>query len=333
LGLTHPTTAHEWAALGAQLVRSGAPRAQAKEAFRQALILDASAIQVALALGRLCVLDGDAALAESTLRPLFERTDAGPQYHEAALLLIKSHLRAGQAGQARELLQHLAGMGLDPAREPWGTLQRSLATSWWEPHASARVTLKRPTGADAQAMKAMFANPAFAAAVNRDYAEQVRMMSLQSLAQTLEAQSKRASMDIGQHIALAWAPQGQLLGMACLVDMDLRHSRAEFIIGFLDPLPGWPTVLDAGLHMADLAFNQAGLNRVTCAVYSDNPRMKVLERMLHKLGFQDEGCLREHIRSPDGSFCDVHQWGCLARDFQSSSVSQGMLRRRKGAKA
>lgn len=323
-----PTSAREWSALGAQLVRSGAPRVQAKEAFRQALALDASAIDVALALGRLCVLDADVCLAESVLRPLLGGSDVGQRPRdEAAELLIKAHLRAGQFSQARDTLRSLADKGCDLSAEPWCSLQRSLAPGWWQPHVGMSVTLRRPTGADAQAMKAMFADPAFAMAVNRDYAAQVRQMSLQSLAQTLDAQSKRASMDMGQHIALACNTQGQLLGIACLVDMDLKHSRAEFIIGFSAPLPGWPTVLEAGLHMADLAFNQAGLNRVTCAVYSDNPRMKALERMLRKLGFQSEGRLREHVRSPNGSLCDVHQWGCLARDFASQPLSQGLMAR------
>ncbi len=321
------STAQQWAVLGAQLVRAGAPRAKAKEAFRQALALDASATQVALALGRLCVLDGDVALAEATLRPVLDKPASQTQYGEAAMLLIKTHLRVGQARHARETLHRLESQGLDLAAEPWLALRRSLALGWWEPHVGVRATFRRPMAADALAMKAMFGNPAFAMAVNRDYAEQVGQMSWQSLAQTLDAQSKRASMDIGQHMALVLDKQGQLIGMACLVDMDLRHSRAEFIIGFLDPLPGWPVVLEAGLHMADLAFNQAGLNRVTCSLYSDNPRIKMLERMLLKMGFEAEGCLRQHVRSPDGRLCDVHQWGCLARDFVSSPLSRSLLQR------
>jgi RimJ/RimL family protein N-acetyltransferase len=328
-----PGSANEWAALGAQLVRSGATRAQAKEAFRKAWALDTGAVPVALALGRLCVLDGDASLAESVLYPVMARLDANSAYvDEAATLLIKVHLRLGQPDQARGVIQQLDAMGRDLIQEPWRTLRRSVAPAWWVPHVGARSTLRRASGDDAHAMKAMFENPAFAMAVNRDYAEEVRQMPVQTLQQTLDAQSKRSSMDMGQHVSLVFAPQGQLLGIACLVDMDLRHSRAEFIIGFLDPLPAWPVVLEAGLYMADLAFNQADLNRVSCSVYSDNPRMKMLERMLGKLGFQAEGCLREHVRGPDGRPCDVHQWGCLAKDFTSNPFTQGMLRRSLAAR-
>ncbi|MEY2839164.1 MAG: hypothetical protein RJB60_1463 [Pseudomonadota bacterium] len=323
-----PKSAQDWAALGAQLVRAGAQRAQAKEAFRQAWSLDASAMPVALALGRLCLLDGDTALADLVLPPILVKTDANAAHvDEAAALLIKVHLRSGHPDQARGVIRQLDAMGRDLAQEPWLTLRRSLAHCWWEPHVGARSTLRRASAKDAQAMKALFDNPAFAMAVNRDYAQEVRQMSVQTLKQTLDAQSKRSSLDMGQHVSLVFAQQGQLLGLACLVDMDLRHSRAEFIIGFLDPLPAWPVVLEAGLHMADLAFNQAGLNRVSCSVYSDNPRMEMLERMLGKLGFKAEGCLREHVRSPDGRPCDVHQWGCLAKDFTSNPFSQGMSRR------
>lgn len=279
-----------------------------------------------LAFGRQAALERNLPLVERTLLPLLEGGEPPKVRLDAAMLLIQAYMRMGQVAQAQGMLRRAAQVAAQARfpldNEPWLTLAQGLDACWWAPVVGRRVTLRRPQGADAAVLKAIFNEPLFAAAVNRDYAAQITQAPLRVLQEQLDAQWHRSPLDLGAYVGLVLSPQGKPWGICSLVDMDLKHSRGEFIIGFTDPMPSSLAITETGLLMARLAFEHAHLHRVTCSVYGDNPRREALGRMLGKMGFVLEGCLRDHIKTADGRFTDVQLWGCTRQQFDGALLQK-----------
>ncbi|WP_255198314.1 GNAT family N-acetyltransferase [Halorarius litoreus] len=60
------------------------------------------------------------------------------------------------------------------------------------------------------------------------------------------------------------------------------------------------------------AFRERRLNKVYATVYAVNPASA---RVLEKVGFQQEGTLRQHA-FVDGEYVDIHYYGLLAEEFE-----------------
>ncbi len=106
--------------------------------------------------------------------------------------------------------------------------------------------------------------------------------------------------------------EGTPIGIASLVDMNLRNSRAELLIGLPDVSDGWVS-LEATLLILEFAFKTLGLAKVYSYVYSDNTQSQ--KNTLH-LGFTQEGVLRSHVIRPDTSeTLDLIINGYLANEF------------------
>jgi len=107
--------------------------------------------------------------------------------------------------------------------------------------------------------------------------------------------------------AFYWAidlPQdGPLLGACDLSEVDWRHRRGE--VGFLLARHAWGHGygLEAMRAVVDYAAS-LGLKRLSARTHVGNERS---ERLLHALGFEDEGYLRGHIqRAGERRDCKIH---------------------------
>lgn len=120
------------------------------------------------------------------------------------------------------------------------------------------------------------------------------------------------------------------IGLCALANYAPLHRRAEYLVGLFDSSRrrvGYG--LEAGLMLADLAFNAYSMNKLYAATYAYNqPAQKVLESG----GFQFEGCYREHVfDQASQQFVDLHNYGLTVSDFRQhqrlGSLSQRLLGR------
>lgn len=103
------------------------------------------------------------------------------------------------------------------------------------------------------------------------------------------------------------APE-QLIGYAALHDVDTEHAQAEISFWVGAGFEGKGYVTEAARRLIDFAFDEIGLNRL-CAFHM--VRNRGSERVLEKLGFRQEGYLRQRVRKW-GVFEDVLAWACSA---------------------
>ena len=103
---------------------------------------------------------------------------------------------------------------------------------------------------------------------------------------------------------------GAVCGLAMLALETRRHFFAE-----LRKFGTYPTGQGHGAAFAQAIlaemFNKFGLFRVETQVYSRNTR--ALE-FYARLGFVEEGCLRQAVRSHDGQRVDLVQMRCVFSD-------------------
>ena len=109
----------------------------------------------------------------------------------------------------------------------------------------------------------------------------------------------------------------QLVGIANLVEIQLAHRRAEFLIGLPDPEDRTQGIgLEATLLVLDYAFNKVSLNKLTTVVYEDNV---LSQQNTLALGFDQESYLREHIFDPaTGKYYGLYGNGMTLNDFRAN---------------
>lgn len=113
-------------------------------------------------------------------------------------------------------------------------------------------------------------------------------------------------------------PKGQQLpvGLVTLNDIDQINQKAEIgvFIGELN-WQGKGIAHDAVKAVMDYAFTELNLRRLQLRVLSTNTRAI---RLYHKLGFLEEGRLRE-AQFTKGGFIDVLVMGCLKNEWYQNS--------------
>lgn len=106
---------------------------------------------------------------------------------------------------------------------------------------------------------------------------------------------------------LVWDIGGAICGMAMLALETRHHFFAE-----LRKFGTFPTGQGHGSAFAqsvlDEMFNKFGMFRVETEVYSGNARAIAFYR---RLGFVEEGCLRQAVRSHAGERVDLIRMACL----------------------
>jgi RimJ/RimL family protein N-acetyltransferase len=119
----------------------------------------------------------------------------------------------------------------------------------------------------------------------------------------------------------------QAVGLAALVDLDLKNSRAEILIGFPEKQFSG-SALEASLLVMEFAFVTIGLHKVTSYVYSDNTTAQ--KNTLH-FGFRQEGFLESHVADPaTNERLGLYVNGCLVESFFTNKKLMALARRLLG---
>lgn len=106
--------------------------------------------------------------------------------------------------------------------------------------------------------------------------------------------------------------QPVLLGAVGLYDFNYRHQRATWkTLRIPKKYQGLGLAYEASQMLIEYGFNTLNLNRITSDVFPDN---ESIIRLLSKLGFQEEGRLKQHYFH-QGKFKDVLIYSLLREDF------------------
>jgi RimJ/RimL family protein N-acetyltransferase len=117
----------------------------------------------------------------------------------------------------------------------------------------------------------------------------------------------------GSAWAVREAQNGDLVGTASLLDVDLANERCMFGAAAYAPAV-WGTAVNAATNLGLLghAFDDCGFGRVELQTDVLNTPMS---RAIEKLGATFEGVLRRHKRRADGTFRDSAVFSILADDW------------------
>jgi len=210
-----------------------------------------------------------------------------PEAAAAALAATLARLRReGRIDEARALLERRLAEQADPRT---GLLAWQHAPFWWQPIEGPRVRLVRRGPDDAALVRRCWADADFMARFNR---QAVALPTDDTALKALLAGERDALVE--DHRALHWTVRaaGEGVGFVSLVDIGLRHRRAEFLIGLLPGISSWAAVEAAHLALR-FAAGPMQLERLVAHFYPDN--VEAINAAL-KLGFEHEGVLRGHLR-------------------------------------
>lgn len=126
---------------------------------------------------------------------------------------------------------------------------------------------------------------------------------------------------------LAWAVyrhgSGEFMGLCQLVEIDHHNQRAELLMILQNRHQGFG--VEALLVLINAAFNQYGLNKLVSLVLDTNTSVWDMEL---RLGFQQEGHLRQHFIDPaTGKTSGLVQLALFKADFATSTKLQQLLGR------
>ncbi len=133
-------------------------------------------------------------------------------------------------------------------------------------------------------------------------------------AEKMIAEESRFSETSGMRLGIEHKASGKLIGTCSLFNIDLGCRRAE--IGYILSPTFWrqglmSEALDAVLAYA---FETRNFNRLEADI---DPRNIASAKSLERLGFQQEGLLRERW-VVDGEVSDSALYGLLQRDWEAS---------------
>jgi len=103
---------------------------------------------------------------------------------------------------------------------------------------------------------------------------------------------------------------GDPVGFVFLFDIDALADHAELGYWIIPDQRGNGYATEAADLCLKHAFDDRGLNKVIARVFKGNDASK---RVLEKLGFEEEGVLRDH-HYVNGEYRDTHLYGLLAAD-------------------
>ena len=121
----------------------------------------------------------------------------------------------------------------------------------------------------------------------------------------------------GANFVIARREDLAYLGQCNLMMVDNVSRKAEMAMVLQAQHAGQGIGTQAGELLMDFAFRQMNLNRVHLRVYADNLRAI---RLYRKLGFRQEGCLREDTYR-DGAYRDTLAMGLLRREWMERTLS------------
>ncbi|MCF7807340.1 MAG: GNAT family N-acetyltransferase [Candidatus Marinimicrobia bacterium] len=171
-----------------------------------------------------------------------------------------------------------------------------------------RLTLRPVKESDAEDLYAIFSDPT----VMR-YGSSTPWTSidqaLKKISLDREALKKSESLILG----VIRNDDNKLIGTCSLFDINWQCRRAE--IGYILSSKVWGQgYMNEALHtLLDFGFDELNFHRVEADI---DPNNKASERILQKLGFTEEGLLRERW-IVDGEITDTGFYGLLQREWRS----------------
>ncbi|HEV2446342.1 MAG TPA: GNAT family N-acetyltransferase [Candidatus Sulfopaludibacter sp.] len=127
----------------------------------------------------------------------------------------------------------------------------------------------------------------------------------------IERAAAESGAGLGAHFAIALRSEaGSLIGYAAIRAIDREHNQAELSFWLADRLAGQGYATEAACAVAGHGFHRLELNRICAYHMVRNPASG---RVLAKLGFRQEGCLRQRVRKW-GVYEDVLLWAKLRND-------------------
>lgn len=105
----------------------------------------------------------------------------------------------------------------------------------------------------------------------------------------------------------------QLIGMTGFVRWWPKHFRAEIGYGINKPFEGKGYTSEATIPLIEYGFNQLGLQRIEAIT---GPENKASQKIIHKLGMQKEGILRNHYVIDDVTHHSV-MYSILKEEWKS----------------
>ncbi len=125
------------------------------------------------------------------------------------------------------------------------------------------------------------------------------------------------AMPAGEHLLLGIerAGDGALLGTCTLFSMNANCRRAEVGYGLASSAWGHGYMDEALRSLLGYGFSELNLNRVEADI---DPRNEASAKSLERLGFAQEGVLRERW-IVDGEVSDTALYGLLQREWAAGS--------------
>jgi len=174
-----------------------------------------------------------------------------------------------------------------------------------------RLRLRPLQSADAEALFAIFSDPR----VMR-YWSTPPWTDLQSAHDLIEQDLK--GLAAGEHLRLGieTKAEGRLIGHSSLFAFSEQCKRAEVGYGLAFSAWGHGYMSEAVRALLDYSFTELGLNRVEADI---DPRNTASAKLLERLGFTQEGYLRERWIVAD-EVSDSALYGLLRREFLKSPI-------------
>ena len=178
---------------------------------------------------------------------------------------------------------------------------------------TARLVLRMPVPADADAVFAMRADP-----VVQRYGSHPPWTDRQTAVDWIARNAKWMEDGESAQFMIERREDGVVVGSCTLFHLDLPCRRAE--VGYALALPEWGKgyANEAVGAMLDWGFDHLDLNRVEADI---DPRNVPSARALERLGFTHEGHLRERW-IVDGEVSDSWLYGLLAREWRAARASR-----------
>lgn len=175
---------------------------------------------------------------------------------------------------------------------------------------TGRTILRGLRGEDADPLYGYFSDP-----------EAMRYWSTPPMASSFEARAviARAQESLADGTALRWAlalappADDRLIGVCSLFNLESVHRRAE--LGYLLGRPHWGHGLmgEALTTVLEYGFSRLDLHRVEADL---DPRNAASRRLLSRLGFKEEGVLRDRYRV-GGEVSDTLWMGLLRPEWRA----------------
>jgi len=298
-----------YALLGGILLDTGL-LSKAATTFKKGIELSPQNNQLRYNLGATLQLGGKLKEAAQLFSEILE---VNPEFVDAYFALAKIAVSDGDLSSARKLFNQ--AITRDPLHQKSIEALAWISEDWIQPLVGKHLKLTRQSPDDAIFLSECLENAVFLSQYNRYLPFGRDAMSIKN---GLESRVEKHPSQCG---AVEWIIKskvsGKPFGLANLVDINLNHKRAEFLLGIpahADRKVG--TSLEASLLVLDFAFNRVGLNKLTSLVYSENLHA---HKSTVGLGFTQEAYLKSHIRdNVCGEYKDVFGFGMTVETFRKN---------------